>query len=139
MENDQQRQSEGMTNKSNLIRTSNQATTYKGHLRYFSGKKVDSKALEPEYNAPPRMDYRQAGIFLGFAQHEIRILVFYGLMIPLGEPMPNSKKYFAKAALVQLANDVDWMHVAQSTLYKHWQTKNAHRNDKNSGERTITE
>ena len=134
-----ERQHEDARNKSNIVRSLNHTTNrYRGHLRYFSGKGADIKAPEPIDNFPARMDYNKTADFLGFKEHDIPILVFYGLLIPLGTPPPNAKKYFARATLVQLAHDVEWLHAAQSAIYGYWQTKNANRSSQQSTETSVT-
>jgi hypothetical protein len=74
---------------------------------------------------PARMEAREAAWFLGFAAHDIPILVRAGLLKPLGRPPPNAIKYFARATLAELQTDPQWLARASDATVRHWQTKNA--------------
>jgi hypothetical protein len=71
-----------------------------------------------------RLTSSQAAKLLGFAEHDIPVLVATGLLKPLGNPMPNAPKYFALVEILGHAVERDWLHRATKTLSKHWQKKN---------------
>jgi hypothetical protein len=58
---------------------------------------------------PARMFAEEAAWYLGFAPHDIPILVGAGLLKPLGRPASNGTKYFATATLQELRADVKWL------------------------------
>lgn len=74
---------------------------------------------------PAIMLPEEAARYLGFATHEMPILVAHGLLKPLGNPVQSSVKYFAKVVLDELAKDVEWLHRAKATCQNHWNMKNA--------------
>lgn len=146
MEKNGQRQIEGSVNRVNLIQPPTLTRPQRANLDRFFGKESrnrpqepKNKAVESGRNTPARMDSKQTADFLGFKEHDIPILALHGLLNPLGNPAPNAKKYFARAELVRLADNIEWMDAAQSALYEYWQTKNARRVDNNSDERAINE
>jgi hypothetical protein len=74
---------------------------------------------------PARLDSQETAWFLGFAAHDIPVLVRAGLLKPLGHPPPNGVKYFASATLAGLREDTQWLSRATDTLVKYWKNKNA--------------
>ena len=74
---------------------------------------------------PARLQVEEAAWYLGFAPHDIPILVRYGLLKPLGQPPANGIKYFATATLLNLRDDINWLSRASNTVTRHWQTRNA--------------
>jgi len=77
----------------------------------------------------------EAACYLGFAVHDIPVLVSAGLLKPLGHPPASGTKFFATAKLQELRDDVNWLARASDAIVKHWQTKNAkQRNQKFSSE-----
>jgi hypothetical protein len=74
---------------------------------------------------PAIMPPEEAARYLGFAPHEMPILVAHGLLKPLGNPVQSSVKYFAKVVLDELGKDVEWLHRAKATCQNHWTMKNA--------------
>ena len=79
---------------------------------------------------PARLNAEEAAWYLGFAPHDVPILVAAGLLKPLGRPPRASTKYFAAATLEQLRSDVKWLARASDVIVGHWQKKNG---------RTLTE
>src|SRR3989442_12264129 len=71
-----------------------------------------------------RLNAEEAAWYLGFACHDIPILVAAGLLKPLGRPPRASTKYFATAMLEQLRSDVKWLARASDVIVGHWQKKN---------------
>ena len=57
---------------------------------------------------PARLDSIEAAL-LGFREHDIPILTRAKLLRPLGNPAPNSGKYFSAVALEALAKDEAWL------------------------------
>ena len=53
------------------------------------------------------------------------ILVGARLLKPLGNPPPNSVKYFATLEVLEQAKDRTWLAKVTSALNQHWQNKNA--------------
>lgn len=76
---------------------------------------------------PARLQLEEAARYLGFAPHDIAILVKKGLLKPLGNPPPNGGKYFAVAVLVELHEDVNWLTRASNAIVEHWRSQNAKR------------
>jgi hypothetical protein len=75
--------------------------------------------------APARLNATQASWFLGFAPHEIPILVAAGLLKPLGHPARNATKFFATQALEQLREDEKWLARASDAICQYWRERNA--------------
>ena len=46
-------------------------------------------------NLPARLDVAETAKLLGFAVHDIQILMAVGKLTPLGDPAPNAPKWFA--------------------------------------------
>ena len=74
---------------------------------------------------PARLDSQETAWFLGFAAHDIPILIRVGLLKPLGHPPPNGMKYFSSTMLVQLRDDPHWLGRATDAIIKHWKVKNS--------------
>ncbi len=74
---------------------------------------------------PARMDAQETAWYLGFAVHDIPILVRAGLLKPLGHPPITAIKYFATTTLTVLRGDAQWLARATDTIVRHWQTRNA--------------
>ena len=82
-----------------------------------------------EFNGflPARMDAKLTADILGFQEHDIPVLVNLGQLEPLGKPMPNARKYFARIQIMEVADDTSWLSKATKLIYQHWQGKNANR------------
>jgi hypothetical protein len=76
---------------------------------------------------PGRLDSQETAWLLGFAVHDIPILVRAGLLKPLGHPPANCTKYFATDELVRLRSDARWLAKASDAILKHWKQKNENR------------
>jgi len=74
---------------------------------------------------PARILAEEAAWYLGFAVHDIPVLISAGLLKPLGHPPASGTKFFATVKLQELHNDVNWLARASDAIVKHWQTKNA--------------
>jgi len=76
---------------------------------------------------PARIDAKQTAVILGFQEHDIPVLVNVGQLEPLGKPMPNARKYFARVQILEVADNPAWLSKATKAIYQHWQGKNASR------------
>jgi len=74
---------------------------------------------------PARVVVEEAAWLLGFAPHDISVLVSAGLLKPLGHPPASGTKFFATATLQKLRDDLKWLSRASDAIVRHWQTKNA--------------
>lgn len=73
---------------------------------------------------PARLNVEQAAWVLNCQQHDIPILIAARLLKPLGNPQPNSVKYFAATELLEISKDSAWLSKLTITLSRHWQNKN---------------
>ena len=74
-------------------------------------------------NLPARLDVTTTTKLLGFAEHEIQVLMAVGKLTPLGDPAPNAPKWFASIEIIRLATDQDWLHRSTKEIAKHWRNK----------------
>src|SRR4051812_43033338 len=72
-----------------------------------------------------RLSAPEAAKILGFAEHDIPVLIQKKLLTPLGKPVSNAVKYFSWRQVVTRANDEEWLASATLVIYKYWQGKNA--------------
>ena len=76
---------------------------------------------------PARLDVAETSKLLGFAEHDIQILMAVGKLTPLGDPAPNAPKWFAAVEMIRLATDEDWLHKATKEISKYWRHKRERR------------
>ncbi len=74
---------------------------------------------------PARLNVEETAWYLGFAPHDIPVLVSHGLLKPLGHPASQSVKFFALVTLNELRNDSKWLARATGTMIQHWRSKNS--------------
>ena len=74
---------------------------------------------------PARLRAEQAAWVLNCQAHDIPILVSARLLKPLGNPPPNSVKYFAALEVIEQGKDRTWLAKVTNALNQHWQKKNA--------------
>jgi hypothetical protein len=74
---------------------------------------------------PARVDVDAGGRILGFAQHDMQILMRVGKLQPLGDPAPNAPKWFSAVELIKLAADREWLSRASREVSKYWRHKRA--------------
>jgi hypothetical protein len=87
-------------------------------------------------NRPPgRLSAALTAAYLGFKVHDIPVLTARGLLKPLGCPMPNSDKYYARTRIMELADDEEWLSRATAALSQHWRNKNARKVKSQNGQR----
>ncbi|HUA36996.1 MAG TPA: hypothetical protein VMA35_01195, partial [Candidatus Sulfopaludibacter sp.] len=75
----------------------------------------------------------QTAAYLGFKPHDIPVLAARGFLKPLGAPMPNSDKYYARARVLERLDDEEWLSLATAALSQHWQKKNLRKTKKRNG------
>jgi hypothetical protein len=78
---------------------------------------------------PARLTAEQAGWVLNCQPHDIPALVNARLLKPLGNPSPNSTKYFATADVLEMTKDRGWLVKVSNTICQHWQKQNARKKD----------
>ena len=76
---------------------------------------------------PARLNAKETATILGFAEHDVPVLVAAKLLRPLGSPAPNSPKYFARVTVLDRANDMAWLDKATRVIGKYWKDKRARR------------
>jgi hypothetical protein len=74
---------------------------------------------------PARLKSEEVAMRLGFAPHDIPVLVARRLLRPLGKPVPSAIKYFAACEIEKFASDFLWLNRATQTVYDYWKDKNA--------------
>jgi len=72
---------------------------------------------------PARLDAASTASLLGFAEHDIQVLLRGGKLIALGDPAPNAPKWFAAIELIRLAADKDWLSRASREVNRYWRHK----------------
>ena|ERR1700690_67899 len=93
----------------------------------------DLKAILNLARLPARLNPAQTAACLGFKPHDIPVLTARGFLKPLGRPMPNSDKYYARSRILERADDEEWLSRATAALGQHWQDKNARKTGKQNG------
>ena len=73
---------------------------------------------------PARLSAEQAGWVLNCQSHDIPALVNARLLKPLGNPAPNSIKFFCTADILELLKDRAWLNKATNIIAQHWQHQN---------------
>ena len=74
-------------------------------------------------NLPARLDVSETARLLGFAEHDIQVLMRVGKLAPLGDPAPNAPKWFAAIEIIRLAADRDWLNKATREVARYWRHK----------------
>ena len=93
----------------------------------------DLKAILNLARLPARLNTAQTAACLGFKPHDIPVLAARGFLKPLGKPMSNSDKYYARSRILERADDEEWLSRATAALGQHWQDKNARKTGKQNG------
>jgi hypothetical protein len=93
----------------------------------------DLKAILNLNRPPGRLNTAQTAAYLGFKPHDIPVLAARGFLKPLGDPMPNSDKYYARATVLERLDDEEWLSLATAALSQHWQNKNLRKAKKLNG------
>lgn len=74
---------------------------------------------------PARLTAEQAAWMLGCQLHDMPVLISSRLLKPLGNPAPNSIKFFAASDVLELAKDRAWLVKVTATINRHWHRQNA--------------
>jgi hypothetical protein len=74
---------------------------------------------------PARLTVEQAAWVLNCQPHDIPALVSSRLLKPLGNPAPNSIKFFCTADVLGLLKDRTWLTKVTNTINQHWQRQNS--------------
>jgi hypothetical protein len=74
---------------------------------------------------PARLTAEQAAWVLNCQPSDVPILVVARLLKPLGNPPPNSVKFFAASELLEQVQDRAWLAKVTNALNQHWQKRNA--------------
>ena len=73
---------------------------------------------------PARLTAEQAAWVLNCQAHDVPVLVVARLLKPLGNPQPNSVKYFATVEILELTKDRTWLAKITNAVSQHWKLKN---------------
>jgi hypothetical protein len=76
---------------------------------------------------PGRLSVAETAKVLGFAEHDIQILMGAGKLRPLGDPAPNAPKWFAAVEIIQRATGQEWLGRATREVSKYWLHKRERR------------
>ena len=74
---------------------------------------------------PARLTVEQTAWALACQAHDIPVLVAARHLKPLGNPFPNSVKYFATIQVIEHTKDVVWLAKATNIIQQFWRDKNA--------------
>jgi hypothetical protein len=86
---------------------------------------IERKDFLSVFGLPPaRMVAEEAAWYLGFAPHDIPVLVNAGLLKPLGRPPASGTKFFATTTLQKFRDDLKWLARASDAIVGHWQSHN---------------
>jgi hypothetical protein len=83
---------------------------------------------------PARLLAEQVAAVVNCQPHDVPVLVAARLLKPLGNPPPNSVKYFAALEVLEQAKDRTWLAKVTNALNQHWQKKNAAKRKHLTGE-----
>jgi hypothetical protein len=81
---------------------------------------------------PARLTAEQAAWALNCQPHDVPILVAARLLKPLGNPPPNSVKFFATMEILEQAKDRAWLAKVTNTLSQHWRQTNLRRKSRSA-------
>jgi hypothetical protein len=73
---------------------------------------------------PARLTVEQTSCLLNCQPWDIPVLISARLLKPLGNPLPNSRKYFAAVEIIDLMRDRSWLSRVTSTLQQYWLRRN---------------
>lgn len=69
---------------------------------------------------PGRLTAEQVAHILGFAPHDVPVLVKHRLLTPLGQPAQRSTKYFAAVEVFKCVADTKWLGRATRVVSGNW-------------------
>jgi hypothetical protein len=73
----------------------------------------------PRY--PALISLTEACWLLGLVEHQERILVGGGMLLPAGKRRRRKGRLFVSAYILELAADREWLSKAKDTLSAHWE------------------
>ena len=73
---------------------------------------------------PARLTAEQVACVLNCQPYDVPTLVAARLLKPLGNPQPNSVKYFATVEVMEFAKDRTWLAKVTNALSQYWKRKN---------------
>ena len=76
---------------------------------------------------PGRLNCEQAAPLLGFAIHDLPVLVRAKLLKPLGNPQQQAVKYFSASEIEKCSKDPCWLNRATKAIYLYWEQQNKKR------------
>jgi hypothetical protein len=74
---------------------------------------------------PARLTAEQAAWVLNCQPYDVPVLVGARLLKPLGNPPPNSVKFFAASELLEQVQDRTWLAKVTNALNQYWKKRNA--------------
>ena len=78
---------------------------------------------------PVRLTAEQTAWVLNCQPHDVLILVAARMLKPLGNPPPNSVKYFATVEVLEFVKDRSRLAKVTNAVSLHWKQKNLHKKD----------
>src|SRR5215475_1526946 len=87
-------------------------------------KEEEFRFLQLLGQLPARLRAEQVAWVMNCQPHDVPVLVAARLLKPLGNPPPNSVKYFATLELLELAKDRAWLAKVTNALNQHWRVRN---------------
>jgi hypothetical protein len=85
----------------------------------------------PRY--PGLISLIQACWLLGLVEHQGKILVARGALVPAGKKRRLVTKLFVSSYVLELAADQDWLNKARDILALHWKEKNSKKPERSGG------
>jgi hypothetical protein len=70
---------------------------------------------------PALISLLEACWLLGLAEHQGKILVSRGMLVPAGKRRRRKGRMFVSACVLELAENREWLHKAKDTLCVHWE------------------
>jgi hypothetical protein len=81
---------------------------------------------------PVRLDKVQICLVLNCQPHDLSALMREALVVPLGNPASNGKKFFDTKAILALADDRKWLNKVTECIRRNWKNRNS--NDETGSE-----
>lgn len=81
---------------------------------------------------PALISLLEACWLLGLAEHQGKILVAKGMLLPAGKRRRRKGRLFVSGCILELAADRDWLNRAKDALSVHWEQENVRRKKRNS-------
>jgi len=78
---------------------------------------------------PALISLLEACWLLGLAEHQGKILVAKGMLVPAGKRRRRKGRMFVSAHILELAEDREWLHKAKDTLSVHWEQARARKRE----------